>query len=109
MNDMELVGLLQQWWQKQEELKTLEAIIKAEVLERKQTFTVGSVRASYYKPTEGKADYEAAVRALDLAPDALEEYKESVVNWKAAATGLGVLETAPKTGAAPAKVIVKEI
>ncbi len=93
MNESELAAKMLKWEEIKRSLDEIEQEIKCAVLELQKTQTVGNVRASYSKGRISR-DYEAAVEATKLAPDALDPFKvvRETTDYRSACKELGITE-----------------
>lgn len=79
---MTLAQKLHQWGELKRQLDSLEADIQAEVLELKQSQSVGDVVATY-TIGRGSYNYEEIVRKVGASKVIIESHSKYVTDWKA--------------------------
>ena len=90
MDKSELAMLMLEWEKKNHELHLIELKIGDEVMQLKQTFVVGNVRATY---SDGRRsfDYESTARVDErCSQQIIDIHTKPVIDWKAICEALDI-------------------
>lgn len=89
MDASELALAMLEYEKIRRQLDALEEKIKAAVLEREATQTVGNVRATFSAGRKSH-DYEGAVSALNLEDGLLDRFLKTSIDYRAACNWFGI-------------------